>query len=63
MVKSSMKKIQIEIDVTPEMIKAFEWNNYGFDGKPLEALATILKHELQKDIDSTIEGYLKYGKK
>jgi len=61
--KKPAKKIQIEINVTPEMLKAFEWNNYGFEGKPLEALAVILKNELQKDIDSTIEGYRIYGKK
>jgi hypothetical protein len=55
--------IQIEITVTPEVIKAYEWNNYGFEGKPLEALAIIFKNELMKDIESTVEGYRIYGKK
>ena len=57
------QKIQIEISLTPEVIKAYEWNNYGFEGKPLESMATILKNELMKDIESTVEGYRIYGKK
>lgn len=61
------KKIQLEIEVTSEMLKAYEYNSYMKtilpNLKPLEALKIILQNEIQKDIDDTVAFYRREKKR